>query len=349
MRKLSVMLALFVSLAACQTTTKQAPSSALAKKIAEIEAKESKWKTPDPGLAAEAKEQGFTADAAKALDKALQSDLPTAVLDLQKMARETQKAPTPKQKQWLETRVAALTPNALAILQEAFDDAISTLDVRAALISGTVAERVQKGAVLGPPDRFKEIQAKVLAGAASRTYWRVTEVSAIGVGDSYSESSGGGNHFVSAKPGTHLLRVRAKVRNVSRGKDATYTLGIFEGLKGAVAGLIPDTTINGVTMKGEERLAKPHRWLDDSLIFLADSAGSLIKCGFVTQESGLAGPGTMSIGGLGKITAPQLVLTDEDITFDGIFPVPNGNQDLKLLVLGAAPVAVREAPAAKPK
>ena len=348
MLKLSVTLVLFSSLAACQSTNKQAPPSALAKKIAEVEAKEPKWKTPGPGLAAEAKEQGFTADAAKVLDKALQSDLPTAGLDLQKMAREAQKAPTPKQKEWLETQVAALTPNALAILKEAFDDAISTLDVRAALISAAVAERIQKGAVLGP-DRFKEIQAKVLAGAASRTYWRVTEVSAINVGDSYSESSAGGNHFVSAKPGTHLLRVRAKVQNVSRGKDVPYTLGIFEGLKGVVAGLVPETTINGVTLKGEQRLAKPHRWLDDSLIFLADSAGSLTKCGFVTQESGLAGAGTMSIGGLGKITAPQLVLTDEDITFDGIFPVPNGNQDLKLLVLGAAPIPVREAPAAKPK
>ena len=86
------MVVLFSGLASCQQAAKQAAASSPAKKVAELEARESKWKQPDPKFVEEAKAHRFTGDAAKTVEKALQQDIPTAVLELQKAAKETQKA-----------------------------------------------------------------------------------------------------------------------------------------------------------------------------------------------------------------------------------------------------------------
>ncbi len=270
-------------------------------------------------------------------------------MELQKIVEQTQKGPNAKQKAWLETQIAALTPDALAFLQQTIDDAVLVLDLRSMIIASAVAERIKKGAI-PTSDRMKEVKNKVFAGAPGRVYWKVGTATATKLeGEVYSEQTSGGMASIAAKPGSHLLRVNSVIQSVSTGKDAPFTKGVFDGVKGLLAGFGPDVTVNGVTTKWADVMAGPYRWIDDSLIFLVTPSGDLIQCGFSVQGSDLRGMPEIGIPGKGVFGPPHAAKPSDEVRFTGIFPVPNelDNKALKLLVLGAGPVSLSDAPPVK--
>ena len=329
----AVMVASVMTLGSCGASG-QSNTSSLNLKIAQIETTESKWKGPDAKIAADAINLAFPKELGEAVEKALKRDLPGAVLGLREIVQKSNGGPNQKQKEWLEFQISLLTPDALKVLSDAFNNAKSVLDIRGILIAQTVANKIKKDAQPNAQEEVSGVLQRLLTGAAARYYWNVTNVTGLAIGDTYSERTGMGTASVGAQNGQHLLRVRATVKNVSSGTDQPYVLDVFSGIQRDLASNMAEVT-------SKDTLSGPHRWLDQELVFLVDAAGKMISCGLPPQGSALRGGMELGVGNR-LILIPRAIKASEELdNLECIFPVPNQEQQYKLLVLGAAPAPLR--------
>jgi hypothetical protein len=130
--------------------------------------------------------------------------------------------------------------------------------------------------------------------------------------------------------GHRLVRVKALVENVSASTDPPYTLAALKRDKAVMLQAPAIATIGD----------KPHRWLDDTLVFLLGADGEIVPCLHVCKGSPLA---SMSVRVDGRMIFSSLPLASGDSTpLDVVFAIP-ANADLarhRLVIVGAAPVTL---------
>jgi len=240
------------------------------------------------------------------------------------------KKPTAEQRVWLTQQIASLRPRAMEILEGDYDRAAKAKDVRGMVVAGRAAVLVEQiGATIvgfGDLTVTEEIQ-KMLEGGGGAALWNISEVSAT-FSKGYRESV----FSVIVPKGSHVLRVKARVENANEATDPEYVLYAMGRLKRI----------------GVKATTEPHRWIDESFVFLTAGAGPLIRPAAIARGSDLI---TMQVtsraGQTFQIVEPKALKKGESVVLDAVFVVPLEAKELKLVVLGAAPLEL--SPAAREK
>jgi hypothetical protein len=252
---------------------------------------------------------------------------PVSALMLFKNVATNTKKPKPEQKAWLDQQIAALQPQALAVLQQDYEAASKALDLRGMIFSSATANEIAKDTIKTEP-LITETKTKVLAGTSGAgDIWKITNATAVPIKGSYSE---GGPTGVNIAPnnGSQLVRVKAHVENISADGDKSYALWALGSLK-RILGSIYATS-------------ETSRWMDQDFIFLVTPASEMMACSYVMDGSGMA---TMKITTGSKVVRPPMtVKKGSSMDIDVLFSVPNTATDLRLFILGAAPVVVTKPP-----
>ena len=226
--------------------------------------------------ASQLQELKWDKDQKKYVDEAVSliSQNPVSALMLFKDVLENQKKPKPNQRIWLEQQVTSLQPQALAVLQQDFEAAANAHDYHQMILIHIIADRIMKDSIKIEPT-ITEIKKKILTGDEfAGQIWRVSNVTAIPIKGSYSERPGSSGITLTPEKGFHLIRVKAQVENISAESDKPYSLWAFNTVE----------RILGSTSKTIE----PHRWLDDSFIYVALPNSELRPSEHVVQGSRLA-------------------------------------------------------------
>lgn len=282
---------------------------------------------------------------------------------------------TPDQNVQVDQQMASLRPRALAILQRDFKVAADGQDLRGMTIVARLAHLIAKDNIEGEP-AISETKNRLLSGAEDRAaIWRVNATATLVKGFHTSHI---GDYKLDVRPaeGFELLRVKARVENVSAESDKTYALwapwiDVTVGPKGdfktrlerAREGTVPAT--------------EPHRWLHPTDIYVVTPSSDLLPllvaepgrvCGPVTAiatDRGKAGsiihidllgdiyvvtpspdlrPLVAAKPGTRKLCPPKAITRGGSIDTEMLFSVPKGVEDLRILILGAAPVRLNKLP-----
>lgn len=253
---------------------------------------------------------------------------PVSAALLYKDVLEGGKKPTAEQRVWLTQQIASLGPRASEILQGDYDRAAKATDVRGIVLAAAAAERIGATSLRREP-ALEEIKKKMLEGGESASLWKISEVSAT-FSKGYSES-GGMNFSVIVPRGSQVLRVKARVENASAAPDPEYVLYAMGPLK-RILGKLSATT-------------EAHRWIDQNFVFVTAGGSELIGASAIAKGSDLA---TIQVGSGSRLTYPPKALKKgESLVLDAVFVVPLEAKELRLVVLGAAPVEI--SPAAREK
>ncbi|HVT44499.1 MAG TPA: hypothetical protein VMT00_08915 [Thermoanaerobaculia bacterium] len=234
--------------------------------------------------------------------------------------------PNAAQAAWLDTQMTPLQPRALEILQREYDSAAKEGDARRALLVLSIAESVAADALRREPP-FEELRKTAIAGEGAAAIWAIHDLQAT-TSKGYSES-GGMAFSVIVPSGHNVLRVKARVENVSSGSDAEYLSWGLGSLKRVMSAIYATS--------------EPHRWIDEDLIWLVDPSGKLIACSAIADGSDLATI-KMRTRSDKLVYPPRAVKRGESIQLDAVFVVPQQTREYRLYVSGAPPVLINLAP-----
>ncbi len=253
------------------------------------------------------------------------------------------------QRTWLVNATAALRPSVQALVQRDYTAALQAQDLRGALIAVDIASKIKQqdsvGAIADLVRRFPKLSAIWEASQQGTCrcppVWKVTELKVTRM-SSYSESYGLSSLSVTPKDGHELVKVTAKIENVSPNSDPPYVASTLPGHLRIAFDMDEDEWIK---INGPKRLASS-RYLS-----LKTSAGNF-PCQFVCKDSD-----DELIGGTGFTTAlvflrmgnakvaeypGAYVEKGEAFNLAVLFSVPKGASGLELIVLGSPPVAIQE-------
>jgi hypothetical protein len=261
---------------------------------------------------------------------------------------ETEKITAAEHRDWLESAIAALRPPVQKLIQQDYQSAIESDDLRAALIAVEIAAKVRQDK---PEDLITDVARRLpslapllesaLQGKSKTApIWKITDAKATRMPD-YSESYGLSGLDIDAKDGHELVRVTATVENISATSDPVY-----------VGSILPAALKLAFDMDAEERqqLMGPTRLASSRFLFLKTAEGNF-PCQFVCKDAdtliGGGSFGAMLI--LLRITNTKVtsypgscVEQGKPFLLDVLFSVPQGVKNVELVFLGSPPVPVQE-------
>lgn len=239
--------------------------------------------------------------------------------------------PKPDQKAWLEQQISTLRPQVASILKRDFDAAVATSDLRAMIFASSASAEFA-GEALATEPVLAEVKSKWLSGIEpAPPIWKITGLSAMAIEGRYRDGTMGGL-LISAPEGHKLVRVKARVENVSTESDKAYTLRALGGVKSILG-----------RMYAPSGSSEPYRWLDDSFIYLVDPTSGLISRTHVCEGSELASS-VLRTAGDSLVFPPKPLKKGEATELDLLFILPQESQEYRLFVLGSAPVALGKLP-----
>ncbi|MCY2986726.1 MAG: hypothetical protein NTY19_02545 [Planctomycetota bacterium] len=258
-----------------------------------------------------------------------------------------------EQRSWLKHATEILRPHVERLLERDYKRAIAADDARAAGIALEVRESVRGDGkeqdvaemlvTLGKryPEILKLLNETLQGRTRCPPVWKISGATATRL-TSYSESAAVLNEIrITPKPGHEIVRVKAKVENISSTSDAVYAP---KCLPGALSMLFDMD-------KGEwSKITGPRRLASQKFLSLKTNSGTL-PCQFVCKGCGTLRGGTMSafmidlLGpGKGKVIPypGSYVGRGQEFEIDVLFTVPKGDRDLRLYFLGSTPVPVAD-------
>jgi len=259
------------------------------------------------------------------------------------------------QREWLENATKALRHPVESLLDCDYRKAIASADARAAVIAMQVLENVRsEGKKTEPVEQIirvgtqyreaVELLRRAIQGQdRSPPVWKITDTSATNV-TTYSESVPLSTLTVTPKAGSNLVRVKARIENVSPQSDPLYVAYTLP---------YPLSYMFLVDNKDWNKTTRPRRLASQVFLFLKTADGN-IPCQLVCKEcETLRGGG----GSATRLLVELLVLhskTPKPATFAGsfveqgtafdldvLFSVPKGTKDLELVFLGSPAVRLR--------
>jgi hypothetical protein len=219
----------------------------------------------------------------------------------------------------------------MAVLDRDFKAAVAARDLRGAVISAAVAEKIQKDGLAGARASVATLKKDILATAAPPpAVWKVSQAKAQRLEHGYLGVVVG----LTAPEGHFVLRVQVRVENISTQPDPGYAPWVLNDLKRGM------TEAEAKASGAESAGPKPRRLLADDFVLLALPEGKLHPCAMISE--GCALRGLMGRGSLSADTAiPGACLAQgEGIDLDVLFVVPAAMANPRLLILGAAPLSI---------
>jgi hypothetical protein len=264
------------------------------------------------------------------------TDAVSALLLFKTVHDRKKDGPTPSQKIWLSEQISALTPTALATLRRDYEQAAKESNLLDMLLVQVVSNKIAKGSI-DVAGELTVVKNRVFTGQGTPEYvWKVDQPLLENIDSPYTEGGSFNRFTLSSKNGFRLVRVKARVTNVSRAAEKPYGLFAFEPIKAAIAPIFHKP----------EDLPGKYRWIDDSFVYLLTPASDLIPCSHVIEGCTLRSVGSMTVSspdGSGRvISLPQPLQNAGSIDIDVIFSVPNDLSGFRLFVFGAAPIPVRQ-------
>lgn len=264
---------------------------------------------------------------------------------------------SPRQKAWLKGALALSRRDAMALLEQDFEQAMERRDVRGAFVANWVAATVQEGGLgLEKAAHLAALLAGILRGDdPPQPVWEITDAKAKTVPSPYVEAEGsihiGGRSTttVAAAEGCELWRVWARVRNVSDTADPLYMEYVRTAVERALAAFQSPTGVSvgqGSLVPrpgGMEEQRKPVRLAKDCFVFLATQEGKLLPCGFIFGGPELRGLriGAPGYGPHGRVLfTGSYVPQGAEFDLDFLASVPAGSRDVQLMMIGGRPVPV---------
>lgn len=320
---------------------------------------------PPPALASLPQGSQWTESTKKDIDKALKNyadDQVSTYVAFRDLIRKSddkkEKADlTTDQRKWLQDSLTLLKPRAIAVLNRDINMARARQDFRGAFIASLTLLTVTETNDVQTFDDFMATLPKVAdlmkesfkAKGGSRDVWQITDAT----GDflaSYSEGFYPSQTIVTPdKEGFRILRVRAKVKNVSLTSDPSYIPGALNFFKRML--LVDD----------RDEIKKPSRLAGDTFIYVVNAEytksfpvgyitkygnpvlrnaltsllGEMITSGGRTEEVKLAGKA------LQKLHPGSFVEQGEEFDIDVLFPVPKDSDEFQLVIIGSPPVPIK--------
>lgn len=282
------------------------------------------------------------------------SDPVSVCLSLQAMLGREKNKPTGAQREWLMQTLATLRPACDQMLTGDFDAAVAQLDLRDALISQIVGSQIDSAWGESRKAQLVAVKSRVLAGEPpAKPVWRLSEVRGEFLPGEYTENEETVGAFaaqpssrwrVSAKQGFRLARVSARVQNVSPESDPPYTRQAASKLKGEMSRSFGDMFVGGAITA-----SKPARMALDDFAWLVLPGGDIALCSYVCAPAKELRGAVISFPNNRpdpfKLFMGQPIAQGDDFLLDCLFVVPDGVNQLRLLVLGAVPEPVRFGPA----
>ena len=245
--------------------------------------------------------------------------------------------PTEKQKAWLSKAAGVCRAYALAVVTADYVRTSEAGDLRGALISSVVAKKIHAVGVGEKGLSLAAVKSRTMSNEkVAEPIWKVEAASASAIEGDFADGFGATRVTMSPKPGFRLVRVNAKVTNISGQSDLSYAPWSFDGLKAALLLAL---------ISGEEKAEKPTRLAMDEFIYFVTGGGDWINCGYVCTGAPKLRSFTFTVANsdVGLVAIGGNVPEQESFDVDVIFTVPNGIEDGKLLILGAKPVQVKVA------
>lgn len=255
-----------------------------------------------------------------------------------------------EQKQWLEESVVLISSRAKAVLRRDLDTALSRQEFRAAFIAwSTMAENGFETDIIasGIPTVAELLKRAPQKGKGALPVWDIQNTTGEFL-PSYTE-----NVFmktsVTIKPdaGRQLLRVKARVTNISPSSDPAYVTWSLGTLKRAFFNMQESPDSAGKTVKRSSRLA------GDRFIFAVSREGESFPCRYVSANNVVLGSNwvRMIAGGNSNPSRAEFLLKNgqpgsmvgqgTSFDIDVMFAVPQGTADFRLLIVGSQPVAIK--------
>ena len=232
-----------------------------------------------------------------------------------------------KQQDWLQRAADAIRDRVARVLKRDFDIASRGIDLHAMHVVVLVANKVNKDMAADMKAAFDKAKAQVIEEKkVAAPLWKVTNVK----GELLDDFSEGGFDRITLTPkdGGRLLRVKARIENVSETFDVPYATSALRF---------------GDFNSGKEDIKGPAHIIQDNFIFVLAGDGTWIPCDYVCEGckplrgfSAIArdrdsGRGFVLCGGT---CIPKGGAFDLDV----VFSVPKTVGKTRLLVLGSAPV-----------
>jgi hypothetical protein len=271
----------------------------------------------------------------KDIDKAIanyEHDQVSAYLTFREILDRTKDGPTKQQEEWLEDAAAACRPRALAVVTADFVRAVDTGDLRTALVASIVANKIHPAGVGDKSSSLAVLKNRLFSPEPpAQSVWKIEDVNASEIKGAYSEGNAFARNQITITPKKEfrLVRVTAKVTNVSDQSDLPYIKWSFGGFKSAI--------VDAISV--DEAASDKPRLAMDEFIFLVTAGGDWINCGHVCDSSTVLRQMTLTIQGsnFGVMAIGGYVSANDSFKMDVLFTVPEGIDQAKLLVLGATP------------
>jgi hypothetical protein len=255
-----------------------------------------------------------------------------------------------QQREWLQNATKALRCPVESLFDRDYKMAVASEDARAALIAMEVLEKVRGEGkekepvetIIRVAEHYKEaveILKRVVDGrGTSPSVWEISQLSESRM-KTYSELFALQTLTITAAQGRELVRVTARVQNVSSQSDPVY-----------VPCCLPEPVRYLFSVDRDEwgKMSGPRRFASQVFLFLKTPAGN-IPCQFVCKDcETLRGGGVTRLlielkGNSGAPFAGSFVEQGKVFDLDVLFSVPEGAKDLELVFLGSPPVRLRGA------
>lgn len=236
---------------------------------------------------------------------------------------------TASQRAWLEKAAQATQSHALAVVKHDFAIAEKSSDLHTMHLCLLVADRIRKDSFAEQRAAFATAQRQVIAGQRSvRPVWQITQVR----GRLLRTFSDGTFYPITLTPkkGDTLLRVTARIENISTAPDLPYASTVLRF---------------GDTNSRKDQITGPARIIQDDFLFvLLEDQGSR-PCEYVCENcKALRG---FTVFGNDSKTRQAIVIgggtyvaRGERFDLDVVFSMPKDTARPRLVVLGAAPIPI---------
>jgi len=271
-------------------------------------------------------------------------DQVSAYLTFRRILDQEKDRPSDEQEEWLEQAAAACRPRAFAVVTADFLRAVREGDIRSALAASIVANEIHPSGLGDKAPSLAVLKNRLLSiERPDQSVWKLENVAASEIKGPYSEGNAfaGNQVTITPKKNFRLVRVTAKVTNVSDQSDLPYIKWSLGGFKSAMVDAI----------SADEATADKPRLAMDEFIFLVTTGGDWIACGHVCDSSTVLRQMSLTIqgGNIGLIAIGGYVSANDSFKMDVLFTVPQGIDEGKLLVLGANPEAITFKPTDGPQ
>jgi hypothetical protein len=237
----------------------------------------------------------------------------------------SQYAPPASARLWLQQATKIAVPAAMSVLDRDFREAVVAQDIRGAFLALVMKARLHNTQDTDIGSLLKRlIEETTTKPDGSKAVWELKDVSAKRVGESVGHRTG--LIKVQALKGGELVRVTAKVRNVSDRSDPSYVH------------FVPEVTQERIFWMLEVERPKQddhYRLLNPDFAFLVLSGTHCVQCAYVEESCGALCGHVTVVAQTRILYSGSYLKQGETADLNCVFAVPRGTKLGAFILLGS--------------